>query len=135
MIMPILDTDILISFLRNKKKAVNTIESLIKSKNILTTTIINVGELYTGAYLSSQVAKNINAIEKLLEKFEIYEYSKEDSRVFGQIQAILINTGKKIGKMDTIIGSIALNRNEVLFTRNIKHFEMIPRLKIKNWYI
>jgi len=133
--MPILDTDILISFLRNKKKAVNTIESLIKSKTILTTTIINVGELYTGAYLSSQVAKNINAIEKLLEKFEIFEYSKEDSRIFGQIQAILIQTGKKIGKMDTIIGSIALNRNEVLFTRNIKHFEMIPRLKIKNWYI
>ncbi len=133
--MPILDTDILISFLRNKEKAVNTIESLIKSKTILTTTIINVGELYTGAYLSSQVAKNINAIEKLLEKFEIYEYSKEDSRVFGQIQAILLKTGKKIGKMDTIIGSIALNRNEVLFTRNIKHFEMIPRLKIKNWYL
>ena len=133
--MPILDTDILISFLRKKKKAVNTIDSLIKSKTILTTTIINVGELYTGAYLSSQVAKDINAIEKLLEKFEILEYSKDDSRVFGQIQAILIKTGKKIGKMDTIIGSIALNRNDVLFTRNIKHFKMIPRLKIKNWYL
>jgi len=133
--MPILDTDILISFLRNKKKAVNMMSSLIKSKTILTTTIINVGELYTGAYLSSQVAKDINAIEKLLEKFEILEYTKEDSRVFGQIQANLIKTGNKIGKMDTIIGSIALNRNEVLITRNVKHFEMIPRLKIKNWYL
>jgi len=133
--MPILDTDILISFLRNKKKAVNMMSSLIKSKIILTTTIINVGELYTGAYLSSQVAKDINAIEKLLEKFEILEYTGEDSRVFGQIQANLIKTGNKIGKMDTIIGSIALNRNEVLITRNVKHFEMIPRLKIKNWYI
>jgi predicted nucleic acid-binding protein len=133
--MPILDTDIIISFLRNKKKAVNMMSSLIKSKIILTTTIINVGELYTGAYLSSQVAKDINAIEKLLEKFEILEYTKEDSRVFGQIQANLIKTGNKIGKMDTIIGAIALNRNEVLITRNIKHFEMIPRLKIKNWYL
>ncbi|MHA1473700.1 MAG: type II toxin-antitoxin system VapC family toxin [Promethearchaeota archaeon] len=133
--MPILDTDILIRFLRNKKKAVNMMSSLIKSKIILTTTIINVGELYTGAYLSSQVAKDINAIEKLLEKFEILEYTKEDSRVFGQIQANLIKTGNKIGKMDTIIGSIALNRNEVLITRNVKHFEMIPRLKIKNWYL
>lgn len=132
--MPILDTDILISFLRNKKKAVNTMNSLIKSKIILTTTIINVGELYTGAYLSSQVAKDISAIEKLLEKFEILEYSKEDSRVFGQIQANLIKTGNKIGKMDTIIGSIALNRNKVLITRNIKHFTKIPLLKIKNWY-
>ncbi len=133
--MPILDTDILISFLRNKKKAVNTMNSLIKSNMILTTTIINVGELYTGAYLSSQVAKDINAIEKFLEKFEILEYSKEDSRVFGQIQANLIKTGNKIGKMDTIIGSIALNRNEVLITRNIKHFKKIPLLKIKNWYL
>jgi len=133
--MPILDTDILISFLRNKKKAVNMMSSLIKSKIILKTTIINVGELYTGAYLSSQVAKDINSIEKLLEKFEILEYTKEDSRVFGQIQANLIKTGNKIGKMDTIIGSIALNRDKVLITRNVKHFEMIPRLKIKNWYL
>ena len=107
---------------------------MIKSKTILSTTIINVGELYTGAYLSSQVAKDFIAMEKLLEKFEILEYTKEDSRTFGQVQANLIKTGNKIGKMDTLIGSIVVNHDEILWTRNIKHFEKIPRLKIQNWY-
>ncbi len=132
--MPILDSDILISYLRNKKKAVNAIFKLIEDNTPLTTTIINVGELYTGAYLSSQVAEDINVIEKLLDEFEILEYSKDDARVFGQVQASLIKSGNKIGKMDTIIGAIALNHNEILYTRNLKHFSKIPRLKIHNWY-
>ncbi|MCF2140604.1 MAG: type II toxin-antitoxin system VapC family toxin [Candidatus Lokiarchaeota archaeon] len=133
--MPILDTDILISFLRNKKKAVQEIKKLIESESNLKTTIINVGELYTGAYLSSQIAKDINAIEKLLRKFDIIEFSNEDARIFGQIQANLINTGNKIGKMDMLIGSIALNHSETLYTRNVKHFSKIPLLKIKNWFL
>ncbi|MHA1618677.1 MAG: type II toxin-antitoxin system VapC family toxin [Promethearchaeota archaeon] len=132
--MPILDSDILISYLRNKKKAVNAIFKLVEDNTPLTTTIINVGELFTGAYLSSQVAEDINVIEKFLDEFEILEYSKEDARVFGQVQASLIKSGNKIGKMDTIIGTIALNHNEILYTRNLKHFSKIPRLKIHNWY-
>ncbi|WP_457557497.1 type II toxin-antitoxin system VapC family toxin [Candidatus Harpocratesius sp.] len=133
--MPILDTDILISFLRNKKKAVQEIKKLIESESNLKTTIINVGELYTGAYLSSQIAKDINAIDKLLKKFDILEFSTEDARIFGQIQANLINTGNKIGKMDMLIGSIALNHGETLYTRNVRHFSKIPLLKIKNWFL
>ena len=112
----------------------NVIFKLIEDNTPLTTTIINVGELYTGAYLSSQVAKDINVIEKFLDEFEILEYSKEDARVFGQVQASLMKSGNKIGKMDSIIGTIALNHNEILYTRNVKHFSKIPRLKIYNWY-
>ncbi|MHA1721431.1 MAG: type II toxin-antitoxin system VapC family toxin [Promethearchaeota archaeon] len=132
--MPVLDSDILISFLRGKKKAVKFITELINSKSILITTIINVGEMYIGAYLSSQVAKDIGSIEKLLKNFYILDFAKEDSIVFGQIQANLIKNGNQIGRMDTIIGAIVLNHNETLFTRNIKHFSRIPRLKIQNWY-
>jgi predicted nucleic acid-binding protein len=50
--MPIIDTDLMINYLRKKPEAVQLILSLIKENETLKTTIFNVGELYKGAYLS-----------------------------------------------------------------------------------
>lgn len=41
--------------------------------------------------------------------------------------------GISIGDIDEMIAGICLTYNGTLVTRNIKHFEKIPHLKIKVW--
>jgi tRNA(fMet)-specific endonuclease VapC len=38
-----------------------------------------------------------------------------------------------IGYLDVFIASIAMTNGESLVTRNIRHFERVPGLKVENW--
>ena len=49
--MVLLDTDILIPYLRKDVKIKNKVSDLISRNLLLSTTTINVAELYLGAYL------------------------------------------------------------------------------------
>ena len=40
---------------------------------------------------------------------------------------------KKIGRADLLIASIALARNATVVSRNLKHFQLVPGLKVENW--
>ena len=64
--MVVLDTDILIGFLRNNKEAVSKISELLAKHVILFTTSINTAELYFGAYLSEKTKENLETLEKLI---------------------------------------------------------------------
>lgn len=48
-------------------------------------------------------------------------------------QLQLIPGLKKIGRSDLLIASIALARNAVLVTRNLRHFQQVPNLSVVNW--
>ena len=131
--MGILDSDILIAFLRNKRSAVDFFKRIIKNGDPLKTTILNVGELYTGVYLSSNVAREIRILDLFLENFEILFFNKQHAILFGQISADLKKSGFSIGPIDEMIASIALNNKDVLITNNLKHFQRIKHLEVQNW--
>ena len=59
----IIDTDILIDFLRNKKEAVAFIQELEEKKVVLTTTVVNAFELHYGAHKSRQPQKSLQATQ------------------------------------------------------------------------
>jgi|SRR5579872_1432806 len=40
---------------------------------------------------------------------------------------------KKIGRADILIASIALAHRATQVTRNLKHFQLVPGLKLENW--
>ena len=131
--MPILDTDILISFLRNKPKAVQFVTDLTNKKKSLKTTIFNVAELYSGVYRSSNIAREIRILEAFLKIFDILGFGTESSIAYGQISADLYKRGNPVGVMDELIASIVVHNDETLITANIKHFKEIPHLKFQNW--
>lgn len=97
-------------------------------------TMITVGELYEGIYLSNNPAKNLRIVENFLKKFKIVPFSKECAIEYGRISAELTKIGKPIGNFDELIASIVIHDNDVLYTRNIQHFEKVSHLKIKNWF-
>lgn len=129
----ILDTDILIYFLKGYEQVVTHFINTPPEK--ISTTIINHTELLFGAYNSERKKQNLTKVRPFLDKIDILPFCKDASVIFAEQKASLKKSGKLIDDMDLMIASIALKHQYVLVTNNTKHFERIKKLKIENWYL
>ncbi len=124
----ILDSDILIYFLKGEKKVVEKVISLPKDE--LNITIINYTELLYGIYNSNKITQNKEKILPFLDHFKMLQFDKNASIVFAKLKAKLKKQGQIIADMDLMIASIAISNKAILFTNNLKHFKRIEELKI-----
>ena len=127
----IIDSDILIYFIKGKQEVVEKLLAI--PPHNLYTTRINYAELIYGAYNSARVEKNLKVVRPFLENFQILEFDKESSEVFAKTKAHLKKNGNIIADMDLMIASIALQHGFSLVSNNIKHFERIDELDLVRW--
>lgn len=125
----VVDSDVLIYFLKGDKKAINKLSKIYPIE--LYTSRINYTELIYGAYNSTKVDKNLDVILPFLENFQILEFCKTSSIVFAKTKAKLKKSGNIIADMDLMIASIAMANGATLITNNLKHFERIEGLKVE----
>jgi predicted nucleic acid-binding protein len=125
----VVDSDVLIYFLKGDKKAIDKLSKI--SLLQLHTSRINYTELMYGAYNSSKVEKNLEVILAFLENFQILEFCKSSSHIFAQTKAKLKKSGNIIADMDLMIASIVMANDAVLITNNLKHFQRIQGLKVE----
>lgn len=123
-----LDTDFLINFLRNKKEEVEFIKQNEIDKEI-STTLINLFELYYGAYKSDNKEANLRSISLLLNRINILNLSNNSVKKAGEILAKLEKQGKLIDFRDLFIGTIALTEGFTIKTENKTHFSRILGMK------
>ncbi len=126
----IIDTDLLIDLLRNKKEAVELVTKLEQNNFLLCTTAINIFELHHGAHKSKDAQSNLQAINALIRRLVILPLSSKSAQKAGHLYAELERKGQPIGLRDTFIAAIALTRECNLATRNVEHFSKISKLKI-----
>jgi tRNA(fMet)-specific endonuclease VapC len=132
--MVVLDTDILVGFLRNNLGAVNYINKLRENNEELNLTIFNVAELKKGCYLMKNVAKGLLNLKKLIESLDrILFFDLKSSEEYAKISSDLRKRGSKIGNMDELISSICISNDETLISRNSKHFQKVLTLKLEEW--
>lgn len=146
--MAILDSDWLVTFLRNplkrksrelmerKHKAIIMIQELqanLAEHEKLKITIFNQAELYTRAFRSQDPTQYLQDIKDFLKEFEILEFTHQDAEQYGQIKSHLLKSGTNCGDIDILIASIVLNQDEILITNNLEHFNRVPGLKIRDW--
>ncbi|SFV60483.1 VapC toxin protein [hydrothermal vent metagenome] len=125
----ILDSDILIYFLKGRKEIVREVLKIPQDQLFITR--INYTELLYGAYNSQRVEKNLQKIVPFLDNFTLLEFDQEASVIFAQQKAKLKKSGNIIADMDLMIASIALANHQPLYTNNVKHFERIEGLSLK----
>ncbi|NVM35506.1 MAG: type II toxin-antitoxin system VapC family toxin [Candidatus Lokiarchaeota archaeon] len=131
--MVVLDTDFIIGYLREAPKINKILLNYEENKTELKTTIINLGELYKGAYLSANISENIEKIDEFLKKVEILDLNIEIIKIYAKISADLRKKGEIIGDYDELIASITIYHQETLLTRNVLHYKRIPKLSFQNW--
>jgi tRNA(fMet)-specific endonuclease VapC len=69
--------------------------------------------------------------EELLAELLIIPISKSATDEFERLRAV--SKLRKIGRADLLIASISLANKATLVTRNMRHFQQIPGLKVVNW--
>ncbi len=124
----ILDSDILIYFLKGEKEIIEKIISM--PKDDLYITIINYTELLYGIYNSNKITQNREKILPFLDNFKILQFDKNSSEIFAKLKAKLKKQGNIIADMDLMIASITIANKATLFTNNLKHFKRIEELEI-----
>ena len=122
----LLDTSIIIDFLRVKDKKSTPYYLLTKQGFNLYISIITHTELYAGKSVwENKIA--LNDLKDLFEGVEILPYTTKISINSGQIRA-----KHNIDLFDAIIGATAVEHNLPLYTLNLKHFKKITGLEIFN---
>jgi len=132
--MVVLDTDVLIYYLRDKNDSYSKMKNLKKKEESLNTTIFNVAELYKGCYSMKNVAKGLMKVKLLIDALDdIFLFESDSAEEFAKLSSDLKSRGYSIGIMDELIASICIVHQESLYSGNIKHFERIDDLNMYNW--
>ena len=117
----LLDTDVLVDFLRGYGKAVAFIKA--QSSRVILSSIV-VAELYAGVKGDAEQA----ALENFISLFRIVPVSAEIAKAGGLYKR---DYGKShgVGLADAILAATAVAENAVLKTLNTKHYPMLKGLR------
>jgi len=136
--MIFIDTDLAINVLSGQKTEKNTkakkiMKILFEKYDNIYLTIFNKAELIRGAYISSNVAKNLRIIDEFVQRFELVIFDENSLQEYSRIYADLKKKGENIGDFDELIASIVYSHDGILYTHNVDHFQRISLMKIMDW--
>ena len=127
----LLDTDTIIYLLLGSRSIADKIQEV--GEDNIATTVINLAELYFGAFNSRKVEENLRTVDEFRRVTEIIGLDSSACVLFGKLKATLKRDGKLLNDSDLFIASIAVSTNSVLVTNNVRHFNRVPGLAWQNW--
>lgn len=127
-----LDTDICSYVLREKPQSV--LQQFIKiDPHNICISVITEAELRYGVARSQSKKINRKVVEDFLDRLLIMEWDSDAAMAYGELRATLEAKGKPIGNMDLMIAAHALSLGATVVTNNLKHFQVVPKLKVQRW--
>lgn len=127
----ILDTCVLVDILRGRKEDLSKKLQHIDLVKCAITDLTRF-ELLCGAEASREKDKNLQLVDEICSKFEIWPTSC--GYEFAAKEKIRLNReGAKISDIDLLIGCLCCTENIPLVTGNFKHMERITGIKLIPW--
>ncbi len=126
--MIIADTDVLIDFLAAKEPGASRVLAELED-GTLHTTVISRFELLSGA----KSAKRNEKIMQLLDALQVLNLDVPAADRAAEIRRHLDQKGHGIGLADSLIAGMAMVHRANLLTRNERHFNRVPGLKLSQW--
>jgi predicted nucleic acid-binding protein len=117
----LVDTDVLIDFLRGYKKAISFVENF-SSQMILSPIVV--AELYAGVKGTDELA----VLDDFISQFPVIPITSEIAKAGGLYKRDF-NKSHGVGLADAILAATAENEKAELKTLNVKHYPMISGLK------
>jgi tRNA(fMet)-specific endonuclease VapC len=128
-----LDTSVLVALIRKDQAAIDGLTAEAERGGTVSTTVVNLCELYSGAYGSQNPQKELAKVQDLVSDLGLLELDAGAAKRYGELVNDAILRRAPIGDFDLIIASIALEQGEKLVTRNVKHFSRVPGLATEQW--
>ena len=133
--MSFFDTDFVIDLLREQRRGIvgpaqRKLEQLGDTPVRLS--VFVVCELEAGAALSRD-PEEYQRVRRLCQQFEVVYPDERFALLYGETLAALKQQAFTVATMDLLIGTQALVLGESLVTRNVRHFQKIPKLQVETY--
>jgi tRNA(fMet)-specific endonuclease VapC len=69
----------------------------------------------------------------LLPDVTVLDFDADCAKQFGRVRGQLLQQGISVGRVDLMIGCVALVHNLTLVTHNTADFQNIPGLRLNDW--
>lgn len=136
--MILLDTDILSLFTRGDPRVRQRVQT---AADTVGTTIVTRIEVLRARFDFLLKAGNgdqlqraqhwLEQSERDLRRFPMESIDAAAANEFDQLRQLKGLRG--VGRADLLIASIALAKKAILITRNVRHFRLVPNLRVENW--
>jgi tRNA(fMet)-specific endonuclease VapC len=130
--MVVLDTDIMVSLLKDEEAASEKIEALEQSGEKICTTVVTAYELLKGAQISTRREENLALVRDLISNVDVLSLSiracEQASRIYKRSRQL----GKLIGEFDILIAAITISSDQKLVSKD-GDFKSIQGLEITHW--
>lgn len=126
-----LDTNVVSYAIRGQGGVADKLRSRVPSE--VCVSAITVAELRYGAEKRGS-AKLHALIDTFVGAVSIKQFGALEATSYGKLCALLACVGSPIGQFDTLIAAHALAQGLILVTSNMRHFSMVPELRLANWY-
>jgi tRNA(fMet)-specific endonuclease VapC len=131
MLRYLLDTDTVIYIIKNRTPQMQ--KKFSHHAGHLAISAITLAELMFGAEKSSQVSKNLAAIEDFCSRLDVLPYANKAAQHYGLIRSELQKVGEVIGGNDMHIAAHARSEGLILVSNNQREFKRVPGLLLENW--
>lgn len=131
MLQYLLDTNIVIYVI--KRRPIEVMAVFNEQAGRMAISAITLSELYHGAEKSTKVTQNLAVVEEFASLLDVLPYTAKASQHYGAIRSELEKTGRPIGVNDLHIAAHARSEGLTLVTNNLREFERVPGLLLKNW--
>ena len=122
------DTDWFIDYLAERDQALHVLGPLIPTG--VRISVITLGEVYEGIIYGPAPDAAEQRLSGTLRNISVISLDHPTLRIFGEIRGLLRRQGNIIGDNDLLIAATALRHGLTLVTRNRRHFDRIPDLRI-----
>lgn len=126
--MYLVDSDWVIDALGDRGAARDVLEAL--SGQGLAISVLTYGEVYAGFVGQPNEEANIRAFRRFISRYEVLGLSEPIMLLYAQIWTSLRRQGRPLTDIDILIAATAMIQELTLITRNRKHFERVPGLRI-----
>ena len=124
----LVDTDWLINSLHDRGAALDVLEAL--AERGLAVSIVSLGEVYAGVVGRPNEDANVRLINRFVGRYDLVGLSDSIMLTFSRIRRELDHQGQSLEDFDLLIAATALDTDRILITRNRRHFDRIPGLRI-----
>ena len=125
----LVDTDWVVEYLKGKPSVVETLRAL--ASDGLAVSLITYGEIYEGVYYGHDRQRHEQGLHDFLAIAPTLPLTRAIMQRFAIVRGSLRRQGQLIGDADLLIAATALHHDLTLLTRNARHFQRVPDLKLQ----
>ena len=126
----LLDTDIVVFFLRNNRKVYDHIKVLSPQQVFVSD--VTVAELEYGNHCSGRYEENKAMLDNFLMQVNVVPFA-DAIPLYAKERYRLRRSGLSIMDFDLVIACMSIVNNMVMVTNNAKHFKRVEGITIENW--